>query len=451
MLLAGGRSGSARGRRRRDRSLGDLAPVHHCVVRPAPRTTPRPRAPAWRPGASDRGKADSSLHDRTPPGPAPARRRRCALPAPSFTSSRLARDGPAAKAGNLSCLTRAVRELGAGADAELAVDAGERGLDGVLGEEEGGRDLRFVCPSATSSAMRRSASVSSSRDGARPPMRASSARVCSAQSGRAEGLEARERVLEGGAGGGALLRASLRPAEREQRAGAVERVDVAVVLGERALEAREGAVEVAARGEQQAAATGEDRERPGPVERGRTRLPLGEDRRPPRRARRSRSAPRAGRPARRACPGSSMNVLRSSYDRRRCSSAAAGSPSESSTKPSTQPWPDCRDPDPLGLGPGHRALRPGARVVDPAPVGGDDRGRKLRRGHRRDRAASGARATRPRTGRPRPSSPPATRGSPGTRALTPPSPSGRSVPGQRRGARRSSPRACVERRPPTPS
>ena len=34
-----------------------------------------------------------------------------------------------------------VRELGAGADAELAVDARQRGLDGVLGEEEGGGDL----------------------------------------------------------------------------------------------------------------------------------------------------------------------------------------------------------------------------------------------------------------------------------------------------------------------
>ena len=38
--------------------------------------------------------------------------------------------------------------------------------------------------------------------------------------GRTEGLEARERVLEGGPGGAALLRPSLRPAEREQRAGA---------------------------------------------------------------------------------------------------------------------------------------------------------------------------------------------------------------------------------------
>ena len=40
-----------------------------------------------------------------------------------------------------------MRKLGPGADAELAVDARERRLDGVLGEEEGGRNLPVrTCP-----------------------------------------------------------------------------------------------------------------------------------------------------------------------------------------------------------------------------------------------------------------------------------------------------------------
>ena len=126
---------------------------------------------------------------------------------------------------------------------------------------------RFVRPSATSVAIRRSASVSSSPDGVRPPIRASSARACSAQSGAPSRSKRVERVLERRAGGAALLRAPLRSSEREQRARVVERVGAAGVFGERALEARERAVEIATRRQQEPAAAREDRQRPGPVER----------------------------------------------------------------------------------------------------------------------------------------------------------------------------------------
>ncbi len=94
---------------------------------------------------------------------------------------------------------------------------------------------------------------------------------------RAEPLEARESVLERRAGGGALLRAALRPSEREQRARVVKRIGAAGVLGERALEAGEGALEIAPRCEQQPAAAGKDRQRPGPVELDGLLLPRCED------------------------------------------------------------------------------------------------------------------------------------------------------------------------------
>ena len=57
----------------------------------------------------------------------------------------------------------------------------------------------------------------------------------------------------------------------------VEGIGAPLVLGESTLEAREGAVQVSACRQQQPAAAGEDRERPGPVERGRAWLPLRED------------------------------------------------------------------------------------------------------------------------------------------------------------------------------
>ena len=114
--------------------------------------------------------------------------------------------------------------------------------------------------------MRRSASVSSPRDGARPPMRASSPRVCAAQSGAPSGLEARQVRPRASRGRGPLLGSALGPAEGEQRARVVERIDAPCVLGERPIEGDERTVEVSAGREQQPATAGEDRERPGPVE-----------------------------------------------------------------------------------------------------------------------------------------------------------------------------------------
>ena len=67
---------------------------------------------------------------------------------------------------------------------------------------------------------------------------------------RAEPFEASERVLERRAGGRALLRAPLRAAVSEQRPRVLERIAAASVLGQRPLERREGAFEIASRREQ---------------------------------------------------------------------------------------------------------------------------------------------------------------------------------------------------------
>ena len=267
-------------------------------------------------------------------------------------------------------------QLGARSGRRASVDAREA-LDGVLGEEERGGDLAVR---AALGDERRDPALGlgqlAARGRAAADARQLGARLLGPER-RAEALERGERLLEGGAGGAAPLRAPLRPAEREQRARVLERIRAAGMLGERALEAREGAVEIAARREQQPATAGEDRQRPGPVERVARAPATSRGSRRPRRARRPRSAPRAGRPARGACAGSSMKALRSSYERRRYASAAAASPSESSTKPSTQPWPDCaiRIPSASARATAPCALR--ARVVDPALVSGDDGSGKL--------------------------------------------------------------------------
>ena len=234
-----------------------------------------------------------------------------------------------------------MRELGAGADAELPIDPRQRRLDGVLGEEEGGRDFPVRLPLGDELARSVARPPSARRARARPPMRASSARVCSAHSGAPSRSKRAERVLEGRPGGAALLRPPLRSPEREQRPRVVERIRAAA----RARRARARSSRTRRRDHpaRRAAARGSGPGSPAPRPgRARRRVaPRWRGPRPPRRARRRRSAPRAGRPARGAAPGSSMKSLRSSYERRRYSSAAAASPSESSTKPSTQPWPDC--------------------------------------------------------------------------------------------------------------
>ena len=141
-----------------------------------------------------------------------------------------------------------MRELGAGAHAELAIDPCQRRLDGVLREEQGRRDLAVRAAFGDergdpSLGLRQLAR----RGRAAADPRQLGARLLGPER-RAEPLEGGERLAERRARGPALLRAPLRSAEGEQRARAVKRVGRARVLGERALEAREGAVEIPPRG-----------------------------------------------------------------------------------------------------------------------------------------------------------------------------------------------------------
>ena len=170
-----------------------------------------------------------------------------------------------------------MRELRAGADAELAIDTRQRCLHGVLGEEEGCRNLAVGAALGDES---RDPLLGLCQLAARGRTAADARQLGARLLGperRAEPLEACERVLERRAGGAALLRAPLRPAEGEQRPRVVERIRAASVLGERALEARERALEIAARGEQEPAAPREDRKRPGSVERVGALLPRREN------------------------------------------------------------------------------------------------------------------------------------------------------------------------------
>jgi len=89
----------------------------------------------------------------------------------------------------------------------------------------------------------------------------------------ADVLEARERVDEGGAGRAATFCPSLGATEGEEGARVLEGVGASRVLTEGVLEAREGAVEIASRGEEERARAREDRERPRAVEPPRALVP----------------------------------------------------------------------------------------------------------------------------------------------------------------------------------
>ena len=95
--------------------------------------------------------------------------------------------------------------------------------------------------------------------------------------GGAERFEAGECLLERRARLAAALRAPLCAAERQERAGVVERVGSSLVLGECPLEAREGVLEFSPGGVEKRAAAGENRDRPGPVHRARPLFPFGDD------------------------------------------------------------------------------------------------------------------------------------------------------------------------------
>ena len=99
--------------------------------------------------------------------------------------------------------------------------------------------------------MRRSVAVSPSPAGARPPMRASSARALAAHSGRTYLLEDPECLLKGPPRGRPLLRPPLDLALREQRAAKLERLRDLAVLVEGALEHERRRGRIAIRREQQ--------------------------------------------------------------------------------------------------------------------------------------------------------------------------------------------------------
>jgi hypothetical protein len=124
-----------------------------------------------------------------------------------------------------------VRELGAGADAELAVDARQRRLDGVHGEEEGishlairaalGYEVRDSALGFGQLVPRRRAASDARELGARlvGPERCT------------EAFEACKGVLERCPGGAAPFRATLGSPEREQGARVLERIRALAVFG----------------------------------------------------------------------------------------------------------------------------------------------------------------------------------------------------------------------------
>ena len=156
--------------------------------------------------------------------------------APKLRRSRRLRKS--ANAYTLGVSEQAPGELGARVDADLAVDARELRPDRLRRHEQGGRDLLV---GASLGGERRDAALglASARPSprGRPPTRASSARAFSAQSRAPSCSKIGERVLE------RLARRPLHPgppprrAEREQRAGLLERHRHAIVLGERLLAA----------------------------------------------------------------------------------------------------------------------------------------------------------------------------------------------------------------------
>ena len=141
-----------------------------------------------------------------------------------------------------------VRELGARADAELPVDVGEMRLDRALAEEERRRHLPVRPPfgDERGNAMLAFGQLPVRRRPAADPRQLGAGLVGPER--RAEPLEPRQRVLERSPGIAAALCPPLRPPEREQRPRMLERIGAAGVLGERALEARERALEVTASG-----------------------------------------------------------------------------------------------------------------------------------------------------------------------------------------------------------
>src|SRR5262245_6241307 len=168
-------------------------------------------------------------------------------------------------------------QLAPGADAELPVGTRQRAFDCVLRYKESRRDLTI-----------RASLSDKHRD---PPLGLGqlAARCCAAADPSelgaclvgpkrgAELLEDGQRATKGSPGGAPVLRAPLRYTEREERASVLERIHAPSVLCERALEADEGAWQIAPVGVKQRSAPSEDCERPRPVEGAGALLPTNED------------------------------------------------------------------------------------------------------------------------------------------------------------------------------
>src|SRR5262249_28941472 len=158
--------------------------------------------------------------------------------------------------------------------------------------------------------------------------------------------------------------------EGEQGAGPVERIRTSGMLGKRAFEAGEGGLEVAGRGQMQPAAPRQDGQRPGPVERGGAVLPGREY---------LAGLVEVADRDQRLAQGAQLEPLGrfehvdiadlvrpSQVDQRRV--RVAEGQLDEAEYPAV---PRLSDADAPALGPGDGALRYGARVRDPAPVGGD--------------------------------------------------------------------------------
>src|SRR5436190_1051894 len=118
----------------------------------------------------------------------------------------------------LALLPEPVRELGAGAHAELPVGARQGALDGVLGDEQGGRHLAVraaLGDQRHDSALGLGQLAARGCAAADPPELG--ARLLGPKRG-AEPFEDRERLPERQAGGAALLRSPLGGAECEEGA-----------------------------------------------------------------------------------------------------------------------------------------------------------------------------------------------------------------------------------------
>jgi hypothetical protein len=132
---------------------------------------------------------------------------------------------------------------------------------------------RLVCPSATSSATRRSVAVNDPGDAGRPPMRPSTLSVFAIRWRGAEVVEDRTGLMQRFPGGAFLLVPSPHHTEGQQGSGALERPTKRRLLGQRLLQLYPCPGHVATGGQHQPTAARSDDHLQRPVE----LLPVGPD------------------------------------------------------------------------------------------------------------------------------------------------------------------------------